>query len=48
MWNDPNIGIDWKAVAPEIEPVLNEKDSKHPAFNPNGVYFDLNGSWIGK
>ena len=48
MWNDPAIGIDWKAVAPAIEPLLSEKDGKHPAFNPTGNYFDLNGKWIGE
>ncbi|MBR6080811.1 MAG: dTDP-4-dehydrorhamnose 3,5-epimerase [Treponema sp.] len=47
MWNDPTIGIDWKSVAPEIEPLLSEKDGKHPAFDLNGKYFDLSGKWIG-
>lgn len=47
MWNDPAIGIDWKSVAPEIEPLLSEKDGKHPAFDLNGKYFDLNRKWIG-
>ena len=46
MWNDKTIGIDWKAVAPEIEPLLSEKDTKHPAFDMNASYFDLNGKWI--
>ena len=46
MWNDPTIGIDWKSVAPEIEPLLSEKDGKHPAFDLNGDYFDINGKWI--
>ncbi len=48
MWNDPIIGIDWNAVAPDIEPLLSEKDTKHPLFNPDGEYFDLNGKWRGK
>lgn len=48
MWNDPSIGIDWKSVAPEIEPLLSEKDGKHPAFDLNGDYFDINGVWIEK
>ena len=48
MWNDPTIGIDWKCVAPEIEPLLSEKDGKHPAFDVNGNYFDINGKWIEK
>ena len=48
MWNDCEIGIDWKSVAPEIVPVLSEKDGKHPAFSKNEKYFDLNAKWIGK
>ena len=48
MWNDPKIGIDWKAVAPEVTPLLSEKDGKHPAFDRNGLYFDMNARWIGK
>ena len=48
MWNDGTIGIDWKAVAPEIEPLLSEKDGKHPAFDLNGEYFDFNGKWKGE
>ncbi|BDC92604.1 dTDP-4-dehydrorhamnose 3,5-epimerase [Treponema bryantii] len=47
MWNDPAIGIDWKSVAPDIEPLLSEKDGKHPAFNLTGNYFDINGKWLG-
>ncbi|MBP5357660.1 MAG: dTDP-4-dehydrorhamnose 3,5-epimerase [Treponema sp.] len=48
MWNDPAIGIDWKSIAPEIEPLLSEKDKKHPSFDMNGKYFDLNAKWIGE
>lgn len=48
MWNDKTIGIDWKRVAPEIEPLLSEKDTKHPKFDKNADYFDSNGKWIGK
>ena len=48
MWNDPEIGIDWKAVAPEVTPLLSEKDGKHPTFDRNGLYFDMNARWIGK
>ena len=47
MWNDGTIGIDWKSVAPEIKPLLSEKDGKHPAFDPQGKYFDISGKWIG-
>jgi len=46
MWNDPVIAIDWKAIAPEIQPLLSEKDGKHPSFNPNEDYFDMKGKWI--
>ena len=45
MWNDPAIGIDWKSVAGEVEPLLSEKDTKHPAFDSNKNYFDINGKW---
>ncbi|MBC6714295.1 dTDP-4-dehydrorhamnose 3,5-epimerase [Treponema sp. Marseille-Q3903] len=45
MWNDPIIGIDWKAVAPDANPLLSDKDGKHPKFNPEGKYFDINGEW---
>ncbi len=48
MWNDPTIGIDWKAVAPEVNPLLSEKDCKHPAFDLNKKYFNINGKWIGE
>ena len=48
MWNDPEISIDWKAVAPEVTPLLSEKDEKHPSFDRNGLYFDMNARWIGK
>ena len=47
MWNDPALGIDWKAVAPDLHPLLSEKDGKHPAFDPTGSYFDINGKWLG-
>ena len=45
MWNDPVINIDWNAVAPGLTPLLSEKDGKHPAFDLNGKYFDINGVW---
>lgn len=47
MWNDPIINIAWKAVAPEITPLLSEKDGKHPNFGFDKKYFDLNAKWIG-
>lgn len=47
MWNDPIIGIAWQDYAPGIEPVLSEKDGRHPLFDRNGQYFDRNGTWIG-
>lgn len=48
MWNDSTVGIDWKSVAPEISvPNLSEKDTKHPVFDVNKDYFDINGKWIG-
>lgn len=48
MWNDPVIGIDWNTIAPAVSPLLSEKDGKHPPFDLNGSYFDINGKWIGK
>lgn len=45
MWNDPAIGIDWKSICGEVEPLLSEKDGKHPAFDKNKNYFDMNGVW---
>ena len=53
MWNDPLIGIDWKTPMTtfcgadiDIEPVLSEKDTKHPAFDPEKNYFDMTGTWL--
>ena len=48
MWNDPALAIDWKSVAPGLNPLLSEKDGKHPAFDQNKKYFDINGKWIGQ
>lgn len=48
MWNDPEIGIDWNAVAPDMMPLLSEKDGKLPAFDRSGLYFDMSARWIGK
>lgn len=48
MWNDPEIGIDWNAVAPDITPLLSEKDGKQPPFDKNGLYFDMNAKWQGE
>ena len=45
MWNDPVIAIDWKSVAEDINPLLSEKDQKHPLFNPEEKYFNLQGKW---
>lgn len=47
MWNDSAIAIDWKAVAPNVQPLLSEKDGKHPAFDLHKDYFDMSGKWIG-
>ena len=47
MWDDQAIGIDWKAVAPDVNPLLSEKDDKHPEVDANKNYFDLNGKWVG-
>ena len=47
MWNDSAIGIDWKSICGDIQPLLSEKDEKHPAFDKDGKYFDMNGKWMG-
>lgn len=47
MWNDPIIQIDWQSIAPDIKPLISEKDGKYPAFNSSGNYFNRNGEWIG-
>ena len=47
MWNDPVINIDWQSLAPGLTPLLSEKDGKHPAFDEDKKYFDLNGKWVG-
>lgn len=46
MWNDPKIGIKWEEVAPGLKPNLSEKDTKHPNFDANKDYFDINGKFI--
>ena len=48
MWNDPAIGIDWKAVDQNVNPLLSEKDGKHPAFDANKKYFNMEGKWVGQ
>ena len=48
MWNDNAIGIKWDEIAPGISPLLSEKDTKHPAFDFNKKYFDINGVWINR
>jgi dTDP-4-dehydrorhamnose 3,5-epimerase len=48
MWNDSAIGIDWQKDIADFEPLLSEKDTKHPAFDRDTAYFDMNGKWTGK
>jgi dTDP-4-dehydrorhamnose 3,5-epimerase len=47
MWNDPQIGIRWNEVAPDITPVLSDKDGKHPGFDKDLKYFDMDAVWHG-
>lgn len=47
-WNDPALHINWNVGDADITPLLSEKDCKHPAFDANADYFDINGIWIGK
>lgn len=46
-WDDPKIGVDWKGAAGDIKPLLSEKDEKHPKFDPDSDYFNIDGKWIG-
>jgi len=36
LWNDPNLAIDW----PMSNPVLSEKDAKHPLLKDADINFD--------
>ncbi len=48
MWNDPLINVDWFGFAPKVEPLLSEKDKKHPLFDPKAKYFSSDASsWLG-
>lgn len=48
IWNDPAIGIDWLCGANGAEPLLSEKDKKHPSFDPQKKYFNFDASaWLG-
>ena len=38
MWNDPELGIEWPYKG---EPLLSEKDKKHPSLRESGFKFDL-------
>ena len=52
MWNDPAFGIEWEKIWKEagiqeaFVPNLSDKDGKHPAFDVNGSYFDMNARWL--
>lgn len=42
LWNDPELGIDWKKIFEEYnidEPLLSEKDQKHLTLKESPVYF---------
>jgi len=52
MWNDPTINVDWFGAAQvagqSVEPILSEKDKKHPLFDPSAKYFNFDASaWLG-
>ena len=36
MWNDPDIGVEWPS---DIEPLLSEKDQKHPRLKESKISF---------
>lgn len=46
LWNDPTVNVNWKEICGDIEPLLSEKDTKHPLFDKNATYFDANGVWM--
>lgn len=52
MWNDPTINVDWlgaaKGAGQAVEPLLSEKDKKHPLFGADKKYFRADASeWLG-
>jgi dTDP-4-dehydrorhamnose 3,5-epimerase len=47
IWNDSVLCIDWKSAMQGFSPLLSEKDTRHPSFNTQGNYFDIDGRWIG-
>lgn len=40
MWDDASIGVDWKLG--DIEPILSEKDKKHPTLDQSEKFFEYN------
>ena len=36
MWNDPDVGVEWPM---DIEPLLSEKDTKHPRLKESKISF---------
>lgn len=38
LWNDPDIAVNWP-LPDGIEPIISEKDSKHPMFRENRIAF---------
>ena len=36
MWNDPDVGVKWPC---DIEPLLSEKDQKHPSLKESKISF---------
>ena len=38
MWNDPEIGVDWQL---DGEPILSEKDKKHPKLSESKITFEV-------
>ena len=36
MWNDPDVGVKWPS---DIEPLLSEKDQKHPSLKESKISF---------
>ncbi len=36
MWNDPDVGVEWPS---DVEPLLSEKDQKHPRLKESKISF---------
>jgi dTDP-4-dehydrorhamnose 3,5-epimerase len=40
QWDDPEIGVDWP-LEKDMQPIISEKDKKHPSFCESRVSFRI-------